>query len=129
MEEARKIFGKRVRTARKDLTWSQDELARRFGCDQKTISNIERGKGIVDVSDLPRLAQILRKDLIYFYPTQAEILDPELLPPDVAEVVYRIQQHNHPIRERLLNSINALLDTCDTVEEEMTRVKIIGGEE
>jgi len=43
MDEIKKLFGEKVRKARKELGWSQADLAERFGCNQKTISNIERG--------------------------------------------------------------------------------------
>lgn len=68
MDKSENAFGRRVREARESLRWSQRDLAERFGCDQKTISNIERGKTTVGVDDLPRLARILGKDVLYFYP-------------------------------------------------------------
>jgi len=55
-------------------------------------------------------------------------LDAKKLPPDLAELVYRVQRLSHPVRERLLDSITSLLDTCDAVEAEMAKVKVIGGE-
>ncbi len=55
-------------------------------------------------------------------------LDPKKLFPGVAEIAYRIQRRDHPLRERLIIQINALLDTTDAIEEEMSKVTIIGGE-
>ena len=64
--------GERIRAARVDRGWTQQELAARFGCSQQNISDIERGKISIDLPSLERMARVLNAHLFHFLPT-AEI--------------------------------------------------------
>ena len=108
MDEIRKQFGKQMRQARKEHGWTQEELGERFGCSQRTISDIERGVTAINAADVPRLACILGKDILYFYPASAEWLDPNLLPIEDAELLYAIRYLSHPIKEQAAQFIRAL---------------------
>jgi|GEM_PF-3183189 len=54
-------LGARIRTLRKELNWSQEQLAKFIGIPQSTISNIENGK-VVHLKDIPRIKAI--RDLL-----------------------------------------------------------------
>jgi len=108
MDEIKRQFGKRVRQARKEKGWIQKELGEHFGCSQRTISDIERGVTTINALDVPRLARILDKTILYFYPTLAEQLDPSLATAEDAELLYAIRHLSHPVREEAARFIRAL---------------------
>lgn len=60
-------FGQRLRQARERVGISQEELARLMGKDQTAISEYERGKRKVTITDLPTLANILKVSIGYFF--------------------------------------------------------------
>jgi len=45
---------------------SQEELAKKMGCTQASLSNYELGKRRLYLSDLQRIGQLLRKPVTYF---------------------------------------------------------------
>jgi transcriptional regulator with XRE-family HTH domain len=55
-----KVFGLRVRKRRKDLAWSQDQLAERADLHRTYISGLERGERNVSVLNILRLARALK---------------------------------------------------------------------
>lgn len=60
-------FGQRLRQARERAGLSQEELARLVGKDQTAISEYERGKRKITITDLPPLANILNVSIDYFF--------------------------------------------------------------
>jgi transcriptional regulator with XRE-family HTH domain len=60
MESYRKILGRNVRAARKDLGWSQEDLAFETDIDRTYISGIERGIRNPSLDMLVRLAKTLK---------------------------------------------------------------------
>ena len=60
-------MAKRIRAARKTVGMTQAELAEKMGLDQPTIANYERGHRAINVTDLPRLAEILEVSILYFF--------------------------------------------------------------
>lgn len=64
--EDRRIIGRRIREAREDLGWTQQQLGKQYGCSHAAISDIERGVTKLGVADIRRLAEILGKDFAFF---------------------------------------------------------------
>jgi len=60
MENYRKILGKNVRSARKELGWSQEDLAFETEIDRTYISGIERGLRNPSLDMLVKLAKTLK---------------------------------------------------------------------
>ena len=60
MENYRKILGRNVRAARKDLGWSQEDLAFETDIDRTYISGIERGVRNPSLDLLVKLAKTLK---------------------------------------------------------------------
>ncbi len=67
MDKVAKDLGKRIKFARQELEWSQQELADKMGVSQRTVSRWEVGTAIVSPSTLVRLAELLEKDITYFF--------------------------------------------------------------
>ncbi len=60
-------FGRRLRSARERLNFSQEDFAAAVDKDQAAISDYENGKRKVSITDLPRFAEVLEVPLIYFF--------------------------------------------------------------
>ncbi|MGB4548680.1 MAG: helix-turn-helix transcriptional regulator [Syntrophales bacterium] len=59
-------IGKKLQRAREEAGLSQEELARKLGCTQASLSNYELGKRRLYLADLQRIGQILGKPVTYF---------------------------------------------------------------
>ncbi len=60
MENYRKILGRNVRAARKDLGWSQEDLAFETEINRTYVSGIERGVRNPSLDMLVKLAKTLK---------------------------------------------------------------------
>jgi len=67
-------IGKKLQRAREDSGLSQEELARKLGCTQASLSNYELGKRRLYLADLQRIGQILGKPVTYFLEDSEEEL-------------------------------------------------------
>ncbi|HNX28232.1 MAG TPA: helix-turn-helix transcriptional regulator [Syntrophomonadaceae bacterium] len=61
-----KYIGLKIQLAREEKGLSQDQLAKALGCSQSALSNYEKGKRRLYLSQLEALAEILDKPLDYF---------------------------------------------------------------
>jgi len=123
------ILGSRIMSAREAKDWTQGQLAAYAHVNRSYLSLIERGlRTNVGSDHLTKIAHALKTTIDYLVgltddPRPLPIAQSSPIPPDVAEVAYRIQHLSHPVREKLLESFASLLDTCDIVEKEMRKDK------
>jgi len=61
--ESASDFGQAVRTARKEAGLSQVQLAKRCGCSQRFVSEIERGKETAELGRALKLLEVLNVPL------------------------------------------------------------------
>lgn len=61
-----KEIGRKLQKAREEAGFSQEELARKLGCTQASLSNYELGKRRIYSADLQRIGEILGKPITYF---------------------------------------------------------------
>lgn len=59
-------LGIRIQLAREEKKMSQEQLATAIGCSQSALSNYEKGKRRIYLSQLERLAEVLGKPFDYF---------------------------------------------------------------
>jgi len=64
--KAYELIGKKLQKAREAAGISQEELAKKLGYTQASLSNYELGKRRLYLSDLKRISQILSKPITYF---------------------------------------------------------------
>jgi transcriptional regulator with XRE-family HTH domain len=64
-----KELGARIRRAREEIGLSQEQLGRLMDRSHAAISDMERGKTKLGISDLSKLARFLQKDISYFIGT------------------------------------------------------------
>ena len=69
------IFGKNIKTRRKDTKWSQEYLAEKAHVSKNTISDIEKGEKFVHAKTLVNLAKALETE-------PYELLKPDNVVPD-----------------------------------------------
>ena len=62
-------IGIKIQSAREEKGLSQEQLARLIGCSQSALSNYEKGKRRLYLSQLEKMAEILDKPLDYFVET------------------------------------------------------------
>lgn len=74
-EDPRKRFGAAVRARRRELAWSQEELADRATLDRTYVSGIERGVRNPSLLTQQRLADALGVELSRLYAFPAEGAD------------------------------------------------------
>lgn len=61
-----KEIGRKLQKAREEAGLSQEELARKLGCTQSSLSNYELGKRRIYSAELQRIGEILGKPVTYF---------------------------------------------------------------
>ncbi len=59
-------IGRKLQEAREEAGLSQEELAKKIGCTQASLSNYELGKRRLYLADLQRIGQLLGKQITYF---------------------------------------------------------------
>lgn len=75
-----KDIGLKIQLAREEKGFSQEQLARAMGCSQSALSNYEKGKRRLYLSQLEALAEILDKPLEYF----VESMSPKRIADDIS---------------------------------------------
>lgn len=66
-----KEIGKKLQLAREEAGLSQEQLANMLGCAQSTLSNYEKGKRRLYLTQLENIAEILDKPIEYFMESSA----------------------------------------------------------
>jgi len=61
-----KKLGKRIQQAREEAGLNQEQLSSMLGCSQPTLSNYEKGKSRIYLTQLQKVAEILNKPAHYF---------------------------------------------------------------
>lgn len=61
-----KKLGKRIKLARIELDFTQDQLAKAIESKQKSVSRYETGKSIPLLETLERICKVLKKPFSYF---------------------------------------------------------------
>lgn len=61
-----KEIGRKLQQAREEAGLSQEQLANMLGCAQSTLSNYEKGKRRLYLTQLEQIAEILNKPIEYF---------------------------------------------------------------
>ena len=61
--ELAKLLGRNIAVRRKQLSWTQNQLAERVGVDAETISRFERGMHLPSLPTLYKLASVMTVDM------------------------------------------------------------------
>lgn len=59
-------LGEKIQVAREEKRMTQGQLADAIGCSQSALSNYEKGKRRIYLSQLEKLSEVLEKPLEYF---------------------------------------------------------------
>src|SRR5437879_1262354 len=86
-----RVFGSRLRALREEKSVTQEELARRVDLSRTSITNIEKGRQRIMLHQVVELAEALDADLEALIPPSTHEDGEEVLRPDVARVIERLQ--------------------------------------
>lgn len=111
-QQIKQIVGNNIRKARESLGWSQAELANRFDKDPSTVSAYEAGSRTVRITDLPRLAELLKVPVAYFFNSD-DVTD------DIIDVVLQLPPS---FKKYALVNISQLLDDLNTLRGEGLKI-------
>ena len=73
MNEQRKIISRKLRLARVERGYSQEQLAEKLRLSESTVSRTERGEIAIDTDRLAHFAQALDIDQAFFYRNDVDI--------------------------------------------------------
>lgn len=112
MQDTNDYIRKRIRQARDEAGLTQRELAQQFGCSQVTMSDIERGVTRVNAADLPRLASILGKSVLYFFQgvQQSDLSD------DEQTLIALYRDFDEYWQENLLHTVREQLEFYERIQ-------------
>lgn len=106
-------LGLKIQTAREEKRMTQGQLADAIGCSQSALSNYEKGKRRIYLSQLEKLSEVLEKPLEYFVEgfgensietyTAANTQDSDLI--RLMNIIYTL---NYREREQVEDFINFL---------------------
>jgi len=94
-----KKLGKRIQHAREEAGLSQEQLAAMLGCSQPTLSNYEKGKSRIYLTQLQKVSEILNHPAQYFLeamePAEEERVKPysaEISRPNLEDVTFHMDK-------------------------------------
>ena len=93
------LLGQRIRTARRDASMSQGQLATSLSTTQSAISLYEAGQRSVGIDMLLNVARILNRPLHYFLGDDGDML--YVKDSDIAELIDELEKHPEDLPELL----------------------------
>ena len=118
----------KIKAAREQLELSQVELGKSVYKTGAAISDIERGRVQVTVSDLALLAAALQKPITYFFPPRFHGPDASNLSPGEKEVLafFRQIEGYGELQMAAIKQIRMLAEAASNLAEEENRLLIEG---
>lgn len=100
-----KEIGRKLQLAREEAGLSQEQLASLMGCAQSTLSNYEKGKRRIYLTQLENIAEILNKPIEYFLESTSNNTQP-------SQSSHKISDINDVLdgEPELLQIVNALYE-------------------
>lgn len=114
------MIGKRIRDARKEKGYTQEELAEKCGCRSPHISNIENGKIGVSLDLLYVLSIVLDKSMDYF------VMDGKGANPQIkieTKISPKLVKCDTEMLEIVDNFLDRLITYRDSVTHEIVELK------
>lgn len=104
-------IGRKLQREREESGLSQEELAKKMGCTQSSLSNYELGKRRLYLADLQRIGNILGKPVTYFPENQESNgpanakFDQILNEQYIKEILYSVKELKPTQRKSVLDYI------------------------
>jgi len=102
----------RIREARHDRGLTQEELANRIHWSRVAVSDLERGRTRINLSDLLVIARALEKPVAHFLPGQTT-LEGELSPKEMELVHFFRGIQNEALEDLLIKQAEQFADVAD----------------
>lgn len=105
-----KKLGKRIQHAREEAGLSQEQLAAMLGCSQPTLSNYEKGKSRIYLTQLQKVSEILSRPVQYFLEAM-EPTEEERVKPYAAEINHSyLENVNFHMDKDIVDIVNVLYE-------------------
>jgi transcriptional regulator with XRE-family HTH domain len=99
------LIGRKIRTRRVELGYSQTFLSTRLALTQNAISNLENGKSGISVERLVQIAKLLKTDLNYFT-EENQINEKDVKISDLETLVKRLEKRNEILELYILKYVH-----------------------
>lgn len=98
-------LGQKIQAAREEKKMSQEQLANAIGCSQSALSNYEKGKRRIYLTQLEKLSETLDKPISYFVENDEDNLEmsPNLLNKNS---ILRIINHLYSLSDSEINEVD-----------------------
>ena len=97
-----KEIGKKIQQARESQGYSQEQLARMIGCSQSSLSNYEKGKRRLYLSQLEKIAEALKMPIDYFMESRSSTEENSMVNSEDKEAIRLLNEiYNLSFEERL----------------------------
>lgn len=100
-----KEIGRKLQLAREEAELSQEQLANLLGCAQSTLSNYEKGKRRIYLTQLEKIAEILGKPIEYFMESSS---NQEHNPGPTADIPINASLDDEPELLQIINTLYTL---------------------
>lgn len=101
-------LGERIKELRKELAWSQGDLAERIGSDARQVSRYENGRITPSLDALARIAETLNVSLDYLVFDDAARRPLHTPTTGIEDRLQAIAELNDTDRDTITNTIDAL---------------------
>lgn len=128
MDNIAKEIGHKLKQARQEAGYTQDEMADLLGLSQVGYSAFERGRTLISIEYLLQLPRILDRPITYFLPdsavSPAEKRDPAL-DPLYQEVTNLWTELDRVGREFIRNAARAMYERCSALRGIQPQLRLI----
>lgn len=83
-------IGEKIKLRRKELRWSQRDLAEKMGYNHSTITRIETGKIDIPQSRILQFAEVLNTDIAYLMDWEEETEKPTVQDDELSENIKKL---------------------------------------
>jgi transcriptional regulator with XRE-family HTH domain len=83
-------IGEKIKLRRKELRWSQRDLAEKMGYNHSTITRIETGKIDIPQSRIAQFAEVLHTDVAYLMDWREETEKPTVQDDELSENIKKL---------------------------------------
>lgn len=83
-------IGEKIKLRRKELRWSQRDLAEKMGYNHSTITRIETGKIDIPQSRILQFAEVLNTDIAYLMDWEEEAEKPTVQDDELSENIKKL---------------------------------------
>lgn len=102
-------IGEKIKLRRKELRWSQRDLAEKMGYNHSTITRIETGKIDIPQSRILQFAEVLNTDIAYLMDWEEETEKPTVKDDELSENIKKLVEFAKSVPEDKVDLVLAVM--------------------